>query len=414
MSDDLSTSMPPRRRLPFSGMGLFAILAGALIVCIGMGTRFSFGLFLQPVSVDLGIGREAFGFAIALQNIVWGLSQPFAGAIADRYGPGRVIAIGGTFYGAGLFFAAQSTLPGELYLSLGLLIGLGLSGTTFAVVLGAIGRLVPENRRSLALGIATTGGSMGQFLFIPIGRTLLAEFGWINSFMLLAIGSCLMVLAAMMLARKSGDEASGQDARQSIREAIKEARGHSGYWYLTAAFMVCGFHVTFIGTHLAAFLSDQGLSATIGATALGIIGLFNILSSILAGVLGDIFRKKYLLSWFYLARSLVITGFLIIPITETTALIFAALIGTLWLGTVPITSSLVAQIFGVRYLSMLFGFVFFSHQIGSFFGAWFGGYIYDAYGSYQIAWVIAIAIGILAALLHLPIVDTPMARLRRA
>lgn len=390
---------------------LIAIACGAVIVCIGMGLRQSFGLFLRPVSADLSLGREVFAFAIAIQNIVWGVSQPFAGAIADKYGAGRVVASGGILYALGLYLAAGASDPMGLHVSLGLLIGLGLSGTTFAVVLGAVGRMVPEGRRGLALGLATAGGSLGMFIFVPAGQALLTEVGWINALIALAAVSALMVVLSGGVAGKPG---GGAVERQSLSEAIVEARGHSGYWLLTLGFFVCGFHVTFIAVHLPAFLADEGLSPMVGATALGVIGLFNIVSGIMAGVFGDKFRKKFTLSWLYILRAVVIAGFLIFPITEVSALVFAAGIGLLWLGTVPLTSALVADIFGPRYLSTLFGFVFFSHQVGSFLGAWLGGYVFDLTGSYTPVWLAAIALGVIAALLHMPIADQPVARIAKS
>lgn len=401
-------------RLPLAGRTLLAALAGAVILCVGMGLRQSFGLFQIPISQDLQLGREAFGAALATQNIVWGLAQPFAGAVADRFGAGRVVALSGLLYVAGLALAAVSSDAAGLNLTLGLLIGLGLSGTTFAVVLGAVGRMMPDDRRSLGLGIATAGGSIGMFAFVPAGQALLATLGWIDALLVLSLLAGLTVILAAALAGRP-DAGTGPAAlRQSLRQAIAEARGHSGYWLLTLGFFVCGFHVTFIAVHLPAFLIDQGLTPAVGAAALATVGVANIASGLFAGFCGDRFRKKYLLSLFYLGRAVVIAGFLILPLTETTAIVFAALIGLLWLGTVPLTSALVAQIFGARYLSTLFGFVFFSHQVGAALGAYAGGAVYDLAGSYTPVWVAAIILGLIAAALHYPIADAPVARLRQA
>jgi len=397
---------------PFWGRALAVVLCGALILCIGMGLRQGFGLFLKPISADLALGREVFSIAVALQNIFWGLSQPFAGAIADKYGAGRVIALGGLLYAVGLWLASYSSDAAGLYVSLGLLVGLGLSGTTFAVVLGAVGRMAPDEKRGLALGIATAGGSLGMFAFVPAGQFLLSSLGWINALVALSLIAALMVVLAAPLAGRPGMDGPAA-LRQSLTEAVREAGVHSGFWLLTAGFFVCGFHVTFIAVHLPAYLTDQGLPPAIGALALGVIGLANIASGIFAGFFGDRFRKKYLLSGFYLARAVVMTGFLLVPMTETSAVVFAALIGLLWLGTVPLTSALVAQIFGPRYLSTLFGFVFFSHQVGAFLGAWLGGYAYDLTGSYDMVWLSAVALGLAAAVLHFPILDSPVARLRQ-
>lgn len=399
--------------LPFWGRTLIVVLAAALILCMGMGLRQSFGLFLKPISDELQLGREAFAFAMALQNIVWGLSQPFAGAIADKFGAGKVVAVSGALYAGGLALASTASDAVGLQISLGLLIGLGLSGTSFAVVLGAVGRMVPENRRSLALGLTTAGGSIGMFGFIPIGQSLISAIGWAEALLMLSfLCATVVVLAAALAGKPEADGPAAQ--RQSLSEAIVEARGHSGYWLLTVGFFVCGFHVTFIAVHLPAFLTDEGLTPEFGALALAAIGLANIASGIFAGVCGDKFRKKYLLSGFYLGRAVVMTGLLLIPITETSAMIFAVLIGLLWLGTVPLTSALVAQIFGVRYLSTLFGFVFFSHQLGAFLGAWLGGYAHDLTGSYEIVWIISVALGLIAAAFHLPIADNPVGRLQQS
>ncbi len=400
---------------PDSGFGRRAFVAlagGAVILLIGMGLRQSFGLFLRPISLDLGLGRESFALAIALQQIFWGASQPLAGAIADRFGAGRVVAGGGILYATGLVLASASSDPAGFYISLGVLVGLGLSGTTFAVVLGAVGRLVPDRRRGLALGIATAGGSFGMFAFVPAGQALLGAVGWVDAF--LGLAAVALVMVGFSAALAGAPIPGGRGTRhQSLGQAIGEARAHSGYWLLTLGFFVCGFHVTFIATHLPAFLADQNLSPMLGATALGVIGLFNIASGVLAGFFSDRFRKKFMLSGLYFARAVVISGFLVIPITETTVLVFAAAIGLLWLGTVPLTSALVAQMFGPRYLSTLFGFVFFSHQVGSFLGAWLGGYVFDLVGSYTPVWLAAIALGVVAGLLHLPIADDPLPRLRQ-
>ena len=399
-------------RQPLPLRALLAALAAAVILCLGMGLRQSFGLFQIPISQDLQLGRDVFGAAIAMQNIVWGLAQPFAGAIADKYGAGRVVAISGILYAAGLALASVSSSPVSLNLTLGVLIGLGLSGTTFAVVLGAVGRMMPTNRRSLGLGIATAGGSFGMFAFVPVGQEMLAALGWINALLALSVIAAVTVVLATALAGRP-DGGGPAALRQSLGDAIGEARRHWGYWLLTVGFFVCGFHVTFIAVHFPAFLSDQGLSAEFAGYALATIGLANIASGLFAGFFGDRFRKKYLLSLFYLGRAVVITGFLVLPITETTALVFSALIGLLWLGTVPLTSALVAQIFGARYLSTLFGFVFLSHQVGAALGAWAGGLAYDLTGSYVPVWIAAVFLGLVAAALHYPIADAPMARLQQ-
>lgn len=391
--------------------GAIVVLAcGVIVLILSFGIRTSFGLFLDPVSEGLGVGRESFALAMAVQNLLWGLAQPFAGAVADRYGPGRVTAVCGGLYALGLYLMSQAATPGDIMISAGVLIGLALSGTGFPVILAVIGRTVPEDKRSLFLGIGSAGGSSGQLLMVPAGHLLLDGFGWSGALLILALVTTVMVPLAAAFAGRSGTSGIGAMADQSIGDAIREASRHSGFWYLTAGFFVCGFHVAFIGTHLPAFIVDNGGSAAIGAAALAVIGLGNIFGSLICGYLGGRFSKKYVLSGLYLARSAVFTGFLLIPLSHASIIVFSAVIGMLWLGTVPLTSGLVAQIFGVRYMGMLFGFVFFSHQLGSFMGAWFGGYIYDRTGSYDSVWWTSVALGIIAAVLHWPIKEDPVSR----
>ena len=392
---------------------IVVLLCGTVVLLLSFGIRTSFGLFLQPVSEDLGWGREVFAFAIALQNLFWGLAQPFAGALADKYGSGRVIAACAGLYTLGVYLMAQAVTPFDLSMSAGFLIGIGLSGTGFPVVLAVIARSVPERRRSLFLGLGAAGGSSGQVVMVPLGQAFLDAYGWGTALALLAALSLVMMpLAAALATRPDAGVRSG--AQQSLGESVREAGGHTGYWYLTAGFFVCGFHVAFIATHLPAFIVDSGGAAALGATALALIGLGNIVGSYLSGVLGGRFSKKYLLSSLYLARSAVISVFVLAPVSDVSIMVFAAVIGVLWLSTVPLTSGLVAQIFGVRYMATLFGIVFFSHQVGSFLGAWIGGYVYDATGSYDIVWWIAVGLGVMASILHWPINDQPVPRLAEA
>lgn len=387
------------------------LVCGVVILILSFGIRTSFGIFLNPITESLGVGREAFALAMAIQNLLWGLAQPFAGAIADRYGPGRVVAICGALYVAGLYFMAQAGTPGELLLSAGFLIGIALSGTGFPVVLSVIGRSVCEEKRSLYLGIGSAGGSSGQLLMVPAGHFLLDGFGWATALLILAVITSVTVPLAAAFAGRTGSGGMSVIRDQSIAEAVREAGRHSGFWLLTAGFFVCGFHVAFIATHLPAFIVDNGGTAAIGAAALAIIGLGNIVGSFTCGVLGGRYSKKYVLSGLYLARSLTFTVFMLVPLSNASILIFSAVIGMLWLGTVPLTSGLVGQIFGVRYMAMLFGFVFFSHQLGSFLGAWFGGYVFDRSGSYDPVWWISVALGLASAALHWPIKDAPVSRL---
>ncbi len=384
------------------------ILACASIVLIlSFGIRTSFGIFLAPMSTDLGIGRQSFALAIAIQNLLWGLSQPFAGAIADRYGSGRVVAGCALMYVLGLVLMAHASTGTDLTMGAGVLIGLALSGTGFPVILAVVGRSVDESRRSLFLGFASAGGSSGQLLMVPLGQVFLNGFGWGTALLLFALLSALMVPLAAVL---TGKATAGIERvrKQSLRQAIAEASRHGGYWYLTAGFFVCGFHVAFIATHLPAFILDRGGTPVLGAAALALIGFGNILGSLACGLLGGRYPKKYVLAGLYLGRSIIITLFILAPVSDLSILLFATGIGILWLGTVPLTSGLVAQIFGVRYMATLFGFVFFSHQLGSFLGAWLGGYVYDTTGTYDLVWWIAVVLGLAAAALHWPIDERPV------
>jgi predicted MFS family arabinose efflux permease len=381
------------------------ILCGALILSVCMGVRQSFGLFLPPMTLDLGIGREAFALALALQNLLWGLFQPLTGMIADRFGAGRVVVAGAAVYALGLIHMSGAATLFDLNLGAGLLVGFGTAATGFAVVLGAVGRLVAAERRSMALGIVSAGGSFGQFVIAPAGQALIAAQGWPGALITLALFAALMAPLALALAGRPDGQGQGEAPAMTLTQAIREAAGHSGYRYLSLGFFVCGFQVAFIAVHLPAYLGDVGLTGETAALALALIGFFNILGTFACGALGGIYSKKYLLSLLYLLRALVITAFLLVPKTEITVLVFAAAIGFLWLGTVPLTSGLVGQIFGVRYLSTLFGIVFFSHQMGSSLGVWLGGYAFDILGSYDPVWMASIVLGIGAALLHLPIAE---------
>jgi len=386
------------------------LFCAAAIVTIAMGIRQSFGLFLRPIELDVGIGREAFGLAVAIQNLIWGLAQPFIGALADKHGAGRVVAVGGILYMVGLALTPTISNAAGLNVTLGLLVGFALAGVTFVVAIGAAVRAVPPEKRGLAAGIVTAGGSFGQFLLVPVAQGLIAGFGWREALVMFAALAALMVALAFGIAgRPVAPQASNLPA-QGFGDALREAASHSGFWLLNAGFFVCGFHVAFIATHLPAFLTDKGLDAAIGARALALIGLFNILGSYVFGISADRWRKKYVLSGIYLARAVVMVLFLSFPFTPLTATLFACAVGFLWLGTVPLTSALVGQIFGIRYLSTLFGIVFLSHQVGSFFGAWGAGYVYVETGSYDLAWQASIGIAIVAALLHWPIKDAPLAR----
>ena len=381
------------------------IVCGGLVLSLAMGIRQTFGLFMTPVTVELGIGREGFALAMAVQNLLWGAFQPLTGMIADKFGAARVIAAGAMIYAAGLLIMSNMTDVASLHLGGGVLIGIAMAATGFSVVLGAVARAVPPEKRSMALGIVSAGGSFGQFAMAPIGQALISAQGWSGAFFAMAVLSVLMVPLALAVAGKPRDERSQQAETQTLAQALKEAGGHRGFIYLTTGFFVCGFQVVFVAVHLPAYLVDLGLPATTGATALALIGIFNIAGTFACGALGGRYSKKRVLAALYVLRALVIAAFLIAPKSEASVYIFAASLGLLWLGTVPLTSGLVGQIFGVRYLSTLFGIVFFGHQLGSFLGVWLGGYVYDATGSYDAIWIASIILGFAAALIHLPIAE---------
>ncbi len=383
------------------------VICAALVSSLGIGIRQNFGLFLPPMTEDLGLGRESFAFAMALQNIIWGLLTPVTGALADKYGSGRIIALGGAVYAGGLYIMSGATDVTDLNIGAGLFIGFGQSAVGFAVVLAAVARRVPTQKRSLALGIATAGGSFGQFYMAPVSLGLIEAIGWSTALLYIAGLALLMVALATGLTGDSSDTHEG-DPAQTLGAAVSEAAGHKGYWYLTSGFFVCGFQVSFIAVHFPAYLQDAGFSTATGATAIALIGFFNIIGTYGCGVLGGRYSKKYLLSSLYFLRAVMVLVFLMLPLTELTVLAFASVMGVLWLGTVPLTSGLVAQIFGVRYMSTLFGIVFFSHQVGSFIGAWWGGWSFDTTGNYDQVWIASIALGLLAALLHLPITESPL------
>ena len=378
------------------------LLCGGIILTLAMGTRQGFGLFLQPMTFDLGWSRETFAFAMALQNLIWGASQPFFGMIADRKGAGRVLVAGAALYATGLVLMAMSTTGWQFSLATGLFIGLAQGCTTFSIVFGVVSRIFPPERRSMALGLSSAAGSFGQFAMLPYTGTLISEFGWFNALLILAVSAVLIAPLASALVEKRGRDAGGAPA-QSVGEAVREAFGHKSFLLLTAGYFVCGFQLAFITIHFPAYLVDKGLSANVGMFALALVGLFNIFGSFASGALGAKYTKKYLLSSIYLSRSVVIALFILTPVSEGSVYLFSAAIGLLWLSTVPLTNGVIGGIFGVAYMSTLSGFVFFSHQIGSFIGVWLGGYLFDHTGSYQVVWVISIGLGVFAALVNLPI-----------
>ena len=386
------------------------LICGAAIVTLSMGIRHGFGLWLQPITQAQGWSRENFGMAIAIQNLAWGISGIFAGMLADRFGSFRVILVGTLAYCLGLVGMAYANTPLTFALSTGLLIGMAQSGTTYAVVYGVIGRNVPADRRSWAMGVTAAAGSFGQFLMVPAEGFLISQFGWQQALVMLGLAALLMAPLAWGL-REPGFGGGGLVKReQSILQAMREALHYRSFQLLMAGYFVCGFQLVFIAVHMPSYLRDKGLSPQVASYALALIGLFNVFGTYAAGVLGQNIAKRKILAFIYLARAASIALFLLMPLTPFSVYLFASAMGMLWLSTVPVTNAMVAQIFGVSHLSMLSGLVFFSHQVGSFVGAWLGGFLYDKTGSYDIVWYIAIALGVAAALINLPVKEAAIAR----
>ncbi len=392
-------------------LSLFQVLAcGAAIVTLSMGVRHGFGLWLQPITQAQGWGRQEFAFAMAIQNLAWGFMGIFAGMVADRFGAFRVIGVGALIYGVGLLGMAWSTDPWVFALFTGVIIGTAQAGTTYAVIYGVIGRNVSAERRSWAMGVAAAAGSFGQFLMVPVEGLLISQMGWQTALIILAAAVMLIIPLAWGL-REPALNAPGQVKReQTIAQALAEAFRYPSFQLLMAGYFVCGFQVVFIGVHMPSYLKDHGLPPQVASYALALIGLFNVLGTYMAGTLGQKMAKKKILAFIYAARSVAIVLFLLAPLTPTSVYLFSAVMGMLWLSTVPPTNAAVAQIFGIAHLSMLSGFIFFSHQIGSFMGVWLGGYLYDKTGSYDVVWYLAIALGIFAALVNLPVRESPIVR----
>jgi len=386
------------------------IICGCAMAMLSFGPRSALGFFLTPMSQDNGWGRDVFSLALAVQNLLWGAAQPFAGAIADRYGALRVLSGGAIMYVLGLFLMAHAQSPAMLELSAGVLLGFGLSGCSFNVVLAAFGKLLPERWRSLAFGAGTAAGSFGQFLFSPLAVSLKDAYGWQNALMIFA-GLCLvMVPLSLALATPRNVATPGAVAPQSLTQALSEALRHRSYMLLVLGFFTCGFQLAFITIHMPAYLVDKGLSNDVGAVTIGVIGLFNIVGSLTAGWLGNRLPKRYILSVIYLIRALAVLAFISFPVTPASAIIFGAVMGLMWLSTVPPTNGLIAMMFGTKWLAMLAGFAFFSHQVGGFLGVWLGGIAYEHTGSYDVVWWLSILFGVMSALLNLPIVEKPVVR----
>lgn len=391
---------------------LVILVCGCLIGALGFGPRAALGLFLTPMSSANGWSREVFALALAIQVLVWGTAQPFVGAIADRFGSLRVLSAGAMLYCVGLSLMAYSTTPGTLDLTAGVLTGLGIAGSSFTIVIAAFGKLMPPHMRTLAFGAGTAAGSFGQFLFSPLAVGFIGWFGWQHALVIFGFITLLMIPLSLAV-RTAPMEMSGKPGaatQQSLLQALAEAFGHRSYILLVLGFFTCGFQLLFITVHLPSYLVDRGLSADTGAWALGAIGLFNIIGSITAGWLGDRMPKRYLLSVIYLLRSLAVVVFISLPVTTTSAIIFGGSMGLLWLSTVPPTSALVAVMFGTRWMATLFGFAFFSHQVGGFLGVWLGGLLFTTTGSYNVVWWLSVVLGIVSAIINLPIVEKPVAR----
>ncbi len=389
---------------------LIIVTAGCLIAMVGFGIRSSFGLFLEPMTLENGWGRETFALAMAIQNLLWGIGVPVAGAIADRRGAAPVLIAGTLFYAVGIYGMAQAESGLSLHLFGGILTGLGIAFTGFAIALSAIAKVVGPEKRSMALGLGTAAGSLGQVVFSPLGQGFIDHYGWHSALLILASFTALIVPLAFLIPHRDTAEGDAKTS-QTLAEALGEAAAHRGYVLLTLGFFVCGFHVAFITVHFPAYVKDLGMAGSVGAISLSLIGLFNIIGSFGSGAIGQHWSKKLGLSWIYLLRACVITALMLAPKTEFTIYLFSAGMGILWLSTVPLTTGIVGQVFGLRYLATLFGIVFFSHQVGSFLGVWLGGYLYDTSGSYDAVWWVGVALGLLAALIHLLIDERPLRRL---
>ncbi|TNF56417.1 MAG: MFS transporter, partial [Burkholderiales bacterium] len=406
-----SSAPPPASAGSPGRLTAWQVLAcGAAIVTLSMGVRHGFGLWLLPITTEQGWSRESFAFAMAVQNLSWGVFGIFAGMAADRFGAFRVLIAGAVMYALGLLGMAWSTSTTGFALTAGILIGAAQAGTTYAVIYGVIGRQIAPERRSWAMGVAAAAGSFGQFLMVPVEGWLISSFGWQQALIWLSAALLLVIPLALGL-REPGFAAGQAPVReQTIVQALREALGYRSFQLLMAGYFVCGFQVVFIGVHLPSYLKDNGLSPQVASYALALIGLFNVIGTYAAGALGQRLPKRHILAFIYLARAVAITVFLLVPLSPLSVYVFAAVMGVLWLSTVPPTNAVVAQIFGVAHLSMLGGFVFFSHQIGSFLGVWLGGVLYDRTGSYDVVWLIAIALGVLAAMVNLPVRETAIAR----
>jgi predicted MFS family arabinose efflux permease len=396
----------------FTAAGKFLIFSACLLLLLSFGYRSGFGLFVKPITSANGWGREVISMALAIQNLFWGVVAVFAGGLADRFGNVKVVVGGTVLYAAGIWLTAGINSPWLLHTSVGLLVGAGIAGTSFGIVLPAMARAVPTERRQWALGVGTAAGSFGQFAVVPAVQWLIDAYGWVSALHVLALTALGMAALAMPLAAYSGASGKNDDSiDQTIGQALQEALGHGSFLLLVTGFFVCGFHVAFITAHMPAFLSDAGFDPRVGAWSIAIIGLCNVVGAYISGVLSGRVSKRRVLYLIYLGRAVTITAFMLIPMTLVSVLTFSAVMGFLWLATVPPTSGLVAVMFGMRYMALLYGIVFLSHQVGSFIAVWLGGMVYDRTGSYDIVWWLGVAFGILAAIVHWPISEQPVTRL---
>jgi MFS family permease len=413
----MATLTPSTSRLTTIGWRTPAVIVvcGCVISFLSFGPRASLGFFLTPMSQANGWDRDVFGLALAIQNILWGAGQPLAGAIADRFGTIRVLSAGGILYAIGLVLMAYSSTPGMLNLGAGVLIGFGLAGCSFSVVLGAFGKLMPESWRLLAFGAGTAAGSFGQFLYSPLAVSLIDAYGWHNALLVFGAGMLLVLPLSLALATAPAEESTSHGVvSQSLGQALSEAVGHRSYILLVLGFFTCGFQLAFITVHMPAYLVDRGLSSSVGAWTIGAIGLFNIVGSLASGWLGNVMPKRYLLSFIYFARAAAVLAFISFPVTAATSIMFGAVMGLLWLSTVPPTNGIIALMFGTRWLATLAGLAFFSHQVGGFLGVWLGGVVFVRTGSYDAVWWLSVLFGVLSAVVNLPIVEKPVPRLAAA
>jgi MFS family permease len=406
----MTANATPAKSVPW-----LIIICGCLIAALTFGPRSAMGFFQLPMLAEKGWDRTTFGLAMALQNLFWGLGLPIFGAIADRYGTWRVLTLGGVIYAVGLYMMATADSPTMLHIGGGVLVGLGVAAGSFSIVLAAFARHTPPEKRSIVFGIGTAAGSAGMFVFAPISQGMIDAYGWSDALIYMSVAMLIIpVLAIPLQGNSHGASAAQMAAQQSVGEALREALAHRSYVLLVSGFFVCGFQVAFITAHFPAYIGDIGIDARYAVIALALIGFFNIIGSLAAGVIGQRYSKPIFLAWIYIGRSVAVTAFLLLPQTPASVIVFAIVIGLLWLSTVPPTNALVAIMFGTRHLGMLGGVVFLSHQIGSFLGVWLGGYLYDRFGTYDPVWWLGVALGLFAAVVHWPIKERPVERMQLA